>query len=187
MTWIRLPKSCNKRPEQWKTTIDLPHMNLIIFSTHVQLALPLPLNTNCGFPLFSTICYSSCKINCNDLTWQLFHYNQLKQLRMWRKWEWVQDGLSPYYNLSSWGYYFNFVQCAICALQIWGLLWETQRVCSTGTIHDMITAIYNHSNSIPVSHNAYCTIWFTIITVDLTASNFSFTASVITAWGTMAL
>ena len=51
MTWIRLPKSCNKRPEQWETTIDLPHMNLIIFPTHVQLALPLPLNTNCGFPL----------------------------------------------------------------------------------------------------------------------------------------
>ena len=51
---------------------------------------------------FSTISYASCKINCNHLTWQLFHYNQLKQWRTWRlKWEWVQDGLSLYCNLSS--------------------------------------------------------------------------------------
>ena len=29
--YSRLQKSCNKQAEQWKTTIDLPHMNLIIF------------------------------------------------------------------------------------------------------------------------------------------------------------
>ena len=29
--YSRLQKSCNTQAEQWKTTIDLPHMNLIIF------------------------------------------------------------------------------------------------------------------------------------------------------------
>ena len=31
--YSRLQKSCNTQAEQWKTTIDLPHMNLIIFPT----------------------------------------------------------------------------------------------------------------------------------------------------------
>ena len=31
LTYSRLQKSCNKQAEQWKTTIELPHMNLIIF------------------------------------------------------------------------------------------------------------------------------------------------------------
>ena len=29
--YSRLQKSCNTQAEQWKTTIDLPRMNLIIF------------------------------------------------------------------------------------------------------------------------------------------------------------
>jgi len=37
--------------EQWKTTIHLPHMNLIIFPAS---ACPTSLfKHNCGFPLFS--------------------------------------------------------------------------------------------------------------------------------------
>ena len=41
------------RAEQWKTTIDLPRMNLIIFPTS---ACPTSLfKHNCGFPWFSLL------------------------------------------------------------------------------------------------------------------------------------
>ena len=40
-SYSRLQKSCNKLAEQWKTTIDLPHMNMIIFPP--QHALPTSL------------------------------------------------------------------------------------------------------------------------------------------------
>ena len=35
--YSRLQKSCNTQVEQWKTTIDLPRMNLIIFP---RLSMP---------------------------------------------------------------------------------------------------------------------------------------------------
>ena len=51
--YSRLQNSCNMQAEaeQWKTTIDLPHMNLIIFPAS---ACPTLL-FNCGFPWFSLL------------------------------------------------------------------------------------------------------------------------------------
>ena len=56
-------QSCNKQVEQWKTTIDLPCMNLIIFPP--QHALPHGSSTIiCGFPLFSLHCCTTCVEVC---------------------------------------------------------------------------------------------------------------------------
>ena len=64
--YSRLQKSCNKQAEQWKTTIDLPRMSLVIFPP--QHALPLGSNiTNQLW--FSTVQLACCKtfaICCTD-------------------------------------------------------------------------------------------------------------------------
>ena len=66
--YSRLQKSCNKQTEQWKTTIDLLHMNLIIFPASADL----PLGSNPVNQLwFSTVQLACCKtfaICCNCLS-----------------------------------------------------------------------------------------------------------------------
>ena len=47
--YSRLQKSCNTQVEQWKTTIDLPRMNLIIFPASARSSSVKTQQINCGF------------------------------------------------------------------------------------------------------------------------------------------
>ena len=82
--YSRLQKSCNMQAEQWKTTIDLLHMNLIIFPP--QRALPLCSST-INQLRFSTVQLACCKtfaICCNSfLSTQLYYGQELMSSVKW--------------------------------------------------------------------------------------------------------
>ena len=59
--YSRFQKSCNKQAEQWKTEIDLPDMNLIIFPTS---ACPSSLFKHGKSIVVSTVQLACCK-TCN--------------------------------------------------------------------------------------------------------------------------
>ena len=63
--YSRLQKSCNIQAEQWKTTIHLPHMNLIIFPAS---ACPTSLfKQQLWFSTFQLACCKTFAICCTYL------------------------------------------------------------------------------------------------------------------------
>ena len=68
--YSRLQKSCNTQAERWKTTIDLPCMNLIIFPTSAFLPL---CSSSINQLWFSTVQLDCCKTFAIHCTWLQFY------------------------------------------------------------------------------------------------------------------
>ena len=68
MHYSRLQKTCNVQAEHWKTTIHLPHMNLIIFPPPHALPLCSSTINQLWFSTFQLACCKTfaicCKYNC---------------------------------------------------------------------------------------------------------------------------
>ena len=80
MHYSRLQKTCNVQAEHWKTTIHLPHMNLIIFPPPHALPLCSSTINQLWFSTFQLACCKTFAICCNITILHLYTKNRTTQL-----------------------------------------------------------------------------------------------------------